>query len=295
MRWMYPKIFRSIIIIDLSYLLLVFSRHRLSGFPPIEALLRIILLLRYRCFLRPQVNQRFLKFQKLSLQVLGLWILLLFERGGISQVVPVVIRKLVYRKLSGVVWKYSTMVGNGRFNLVGLLQGRIRPDVIWRLHFLWKQYHFSWELRKITKPLSWTFITIISGVWFLNLDWVRHHYRRNLFLLKLFRFKLLKLPELLICWRPIWGPICDLCTINYTAGWFWYDDTFFHLLLLEHVKVLHHGHSSQVRWHNYVKVVFIFHRLIAVLLSVLRLGWDRTDTTCGATYSWNWVLESMGT
>lgn len=100
---MYPKIFRSIIIIDLSYLLLVFSRHRLSGFPPIEALLRIILLLRYRCFLRPQVNQRFLKFQKLSLQVLGLWILLLFERGGISQVVPVVIRKLVYRKLSGVV------------------------------------------------------------------------------------------------------------------------------------------------------------------------------------------------
>lgn len=127
---MYPKIFRSIIIIDLSYLLLVFSRHRLSGFPPIKALLRIILLLRYRCFLRPQVNQRFLKFQKLSLQVLGLWILLLFERGGISQVVPVVIRKLVYRKLSGVVRKYSAMVGNGRFNLVGLLQGRIRPDVI---------------------------------------------------------------------------------------------------------------------------------------------------------------------
>ena len=97
---MYPKIFRSIIIIDLSYLLLVFSRHRLSGFPPIKALLRIVLLLRYRCLLRPQVNQGFLKFQKLSLQVLGLWVLLLFERGGISQVVPVVIRKLVYRKLS---------------------------------------------------------------------------------------------------------------------------------------------------------------------------------------------------
>ena len=127
---MYPKIFRSIVIIDLSYLLLVFSRHRLSGFPPIEALLRIILLLRYRCLLRSQVNQRFLKFQELSLQVLGLWVLLLFERGGISQVVPVVIRKLVYRKLSGVVRKYSAMVGNGRFNLVGLLQGRIRPDVI---------------------------------------------------------------------------------------------------------------------------------------------------------------------
>jgi hypothetical protein len=75
---MYPKIFRSIVIVDLTYLLLVFCGHRLSGFPPIETLLRIVLLLRYGCLLRSQVNQGFLKFQKLFLQILSLRVLLLF-------------------------------------------------------------------------------------------------------------------------------------------------------------------------------------------------------------------------
>lgn len=163
MWWMYPKIFRSIVIVDLTYLLLVFCCHRLSGFPSIETLLRIVLLLRYGCLLRSQVNQSFLKFQKLFLQILCLRVLLLFERWRVSQVVPIVIRQFFNWKLSRVIRKYSAM-GDWRFYLMIFLQCRIRPNVIWRLHFLRQKDHLSWELRKITKSLSWPFITVILGV-----------------------------------------------------------------------------------------------------------------------------------